>query len=82
MFPPLPECDCKVHKISWLITNGNNPWFRIDYSTIVIFYLVHAVDDVSFCTIYTTWADNIDLKKYKIKSILRGTFSPSLLPLY
>ena len=79
----LPECYCEVHKISGLITNCDNSWLWVDYSAVVIFYLVHAVDDVPLGAVIAVRADNINLKnewihEYRFKS-LKGCFKECFL---
>ena len=59
----IPEGYCEVHKISGLITNRDNSWLWVDYSAIVIFYFVHAVDDMPLGAVIAVWANNINLKK-------------------
>ena len=50
-----------------MITDGDNSRLWIDDSAVVIFYPVHAVDDVPLGAVWALGADNIDLKKFNIK---------------
>ena len=75
----LPECDCEVHKISWLITDGDNSRLWIDDSAVVIFYPVHAVDDVPLGAVWALGAYNIDLKKFNIKYNFGNTKKNSII---
>ena len=45
-----------------MITKRDNSWLWVDYSAIVIFYFVHAVDDVPLGAVIAVWANNINLK--------------------
>lgn len=58
----LPEGYCEVHKVSGLITNGDNSWLWVYYSAIVILHLAHAVDDVPLRNIFAVRANDINLK--------------------
>ena len=58
----LPEGNGKVHKVSWFITDCHDSWLGIDDPTIVIFYLVHTVDDVSLRTVLSTRTNEVDLE--------------------
>ena len=64
----LPEGYCEIHKVSGLITNGDNSWLWVYYSAIVILHLAHAVDYVPLGNIFAVRANNVNLKYLNLNS--------------